>query len=152
MRKLSFALSALAIAAVTAGVALAADSSNMGSMGAKMNNVFHVNPMTKSGQQGTVTITPVSADKTKVVISITNEPVGAIQPAHIHKGNCEHPGAVIIPLTDVVAGHSMTIVNKPIGQVSITGDSVNIHKSAAQINVYVGCADLHNITGNMGNM
>jgi hypothetical protein len=146
MRKLSFALSALAIAAATAGVALAANSMNSESMGSKPNNVFPFNPMTMSGQKGTVTITPMGADKTKVVIAITGEPQGAIEPAHVHKGNCEHPGAVIIPLTDVVAGHSMTIVNQPVSKVSITGDSVNVHKSAAQLNVYVSCADLKTIS------
>src|SRR5215469_10006473 len=145
MRKLSLALFALAIAAATAGVAFAASSGSMSSMGSHPNNVFHFNPMIQSGQQGTVTITPMGADKTKVVISLTGAPQGAIEPAHFHKGNCDHPGAVIIPLTDVVAGHSMTIVNKPISQVSITGDSVNVHKSEAQLNQIVACANVKNI-------
>jgi hypothetical protein len=151
MRKLSLALFALAIAAATAGVAFAASSTgSMSSMGSHPNNVFHFNPMTKSGQQGTVTITPMGADKTKVVISLTGAPVGAIEPAHIHKGQCDisdpgHFGPVVIPLTDVVAGHSMTIVNEPISKVAVTGDSVNVHKSAAQINQVEACANVKNI-------
>jgi len=156
MRKLSFALFALAIAAATAGVAFAASSGgSMSSMGSHSNNVFHFNPMTKGGQQGTVTITPVSATKTKVVIALTGAPEGAIEPAHIHKGQCDlsdpgHFGPVVIPLTDVVAGHSMTIVNEPVSKVAVTGDSVNVHQSAARLNQVVACANVKSIPqGNM---
>ena len=150
MRKLVLGLAALAIVAVTAYVAFAdtMSNSNMTSNSEPcMNgstaipNCFQFNPMHASGQQGTVVMTPMG-NKTKVVINLTGAPEGAIEPAHVHKGNCAHPGAVIIPLTDVVAGHSTTVVNKPIAQVSMTGDSINVHKSAAQLNLYVACADL----------
>jgi hypothetical protein len=92
-------------------------------------------------QCGTITFTP-SGEKTRVVISITGEPAGAIEPSHIHKGVCGHPGSVIYPLTDVVAGHSTTVVNAPISKVVVAGDSVNIHKSAAQLNQYMACGNL----------
>lgn len=150
MRKLSLGLAALAIVAVTAYAALAQPTSSpnmMSNANPCMNGSTMIagcsqfNPMNKSGQGGTVIMT-AQGDKTKVVINLTGEPEGAIEPAHVHKGNCEHPGDVIYPLTDVVAGHSTTVVNAPIAQVSMTGDSVNVHKSKAQLNIYMACADL----------
>jgi hypothetical protein len=157
MRKLSLGLAALAIVAVTAYVALAQPTSSPSTMMASPNSMSNskpcmngsmaivgcsqFNPMNASGQQGTVIMT-AQGDKTKVVINLTGALEGAIEPAHVHKGNCQHPGDVIYPLTDVVAGHSTTIVNAPIAQVSMTGDSVNVHKSKAQLNLYVACADL----------
>ncbi|MBV8282836.1 MAG: hypothetical protein JO347_12360 [Candidatus Eremiobacteraeota bacterium] len=146
MRKFSLGFAALAIVAVTASVALADD------MMSSKGNTFPFNPMSQSGQKGTVTVmsvapsacqktTPSATACTKVVIALTGEPEGAVQPAHIHKGDCAHPGAVIIPLTDVVGGASVTLVPKPISDVLITGDSVNTHKSASQLNIYMACAD-----------
>ncbi|MBV8222895.1 MAG: hypothetical protein JO293_06000 [Candidatus Eremiobacteraeota bacterium] len=146
MRKLSLGLAALAIVAVAASVALA--DNMMSSKG----NTYPFNPLNQSGEKGTVTVTsvapgacqkttPAATACTKVVIALTGEPDGAVQPTHIHKGDCAHPGAVIIPLTDVVGGASVTLVPKAIGDVLIPGDSVNTHKSAAQLNLYMACAD-----------
>lgn len=142
MRKLSFSLAVLAIVAGTACIALADATPNADMAGATgPAQTYPFNPMTQSGQKGTLTLVPMG-DNTRVIITLTGEPDGAIQPAHIHKGDCANPGAVIIPLTDVVAGHSMTVVKLPIGKVAIPGDSANVHQSAAKLNVYVACADI----------
>ncbi|HME80912.1 MAG TPA: hypothetical protein VKF82_02435 [Candidatus Eremiobacteraceae bacterium] len=147
MRKFSFGLAAIAMVAGTACVALAAnpppvEGGNMMAP-AKGQLVFKFNPIGGGTQKGTVTLVPMG-EKTKVTISLTGEPEGAIEPSHFHKGNCAHPGAVTYPLTDVVAGSSVTVVNAPISKLAIAGDSVNVHKSAAQLNVYMACADLGN--------
>jgi hypothetical protein len=149
MRKFSYGLVALMMVAALASIALAGTTGNgsTSSMegGGNMKNqpsVYKVKQLgVGKGQNGTVSLQAMG-EKTKVVIEITNEPAGAIEPSHVHVGNCAHPGKVIYPLTDVVAGHSTTIVDAPISKIAITGNSVNIHKSAAQLNLYLSCADL----------
>ena len=67
---------------------------------------------------------------------------GARSRVRIHVGNCKHPGGVKVPLTDVVAGTSVTIVKKPLSEVMVAGTSVNVHKSKNEISVYVACGDI----------
>jgi hypothetical protein len=142
MRKFSYGLLAVAVIAASTAIALAGPNPPMSENGPKeVGTSFKFNPMNKSAQQGTVTMAAVG-NKTRVTIAITNEPNGAIEPAHVHVGNCAHPGAVIYPLTDVVAGHSVTLVPAPLSKVQVTGNSVNVHKSAAQLNLYMACANL----------
>jgi hypothetical protein len=150
MRRGSFFVALIAVSVASASIAIAGPTpptpgSGAMSMGAgtqtyKIGSATGSGP-SRTGQIGTLTLTPVGG-KTRVVIAITGEPTGAIEPAHIHKGVCGHPGAVIWPLTDVVAGHSTTLVNAPISKVAVPGDSVNIHKSAAQLNQYMACGNL----------
>ncbi len=96
-----------------------------------------------SGENGTVTLTPVSANSTRVTISITGEPSGASQPAHIHVGTCAklnlHPRWA---LTNVEEGASATVV--PVGMPTLTtGDyAVNVHLSSTAMQRSVSCADL----------
>jgi hypothetical protein len=146
-RALSF-IALIAVAAASAGIAIAAptsptvvsDAMAPGVMIYKIGSATGTGP-SRTGQTGTITLTPVG-EKTKVVINITGEPEGAIQPTHIHKGPCGHPGAVIWPLTDLVAGHSTTMVNAPISKVNIVGDSLNTHRSAAQLNQIMACGNI----------
>ena len=142
MHKFSYGLAFVAMTVATVGIALAVNTPpNTGSGKLAQSQVFKFNPTGQSGQSGTVTITAQGAT-TKVVIALTGEPSGAHQPAHIHVGDCAHPGAVKIPLTDIVGGHSTTIIDKPYSQVVVAGTSVNTHKSAAELNVYKACANL----------
>ncbi|HEV2909700.1 MAG TPA: hypothetical protein VGX02_10540 [Candidatus Eremiobacteraceae bacterium] len=141
MRKFSYGLLAVAVIAASTAIALAGPNPPMSENGPKTGTAFKFNPMNKSAQQGTVTMV-AAGSKTRVTIALTGEPMGAIEPAHVHVGNCAHPGAVIYPLTDVVAGHSVTLVNAPLSKVQVTGNSVNVHKSAAQLNLYMACANL----------
>lgn len=138
MHKFSYGLAFVAMTVATVGIALAVNPA-----GSKptQSQVFKLNPTGQSGQSGTVTITAQGAT-TRVVIALTGEPAGAHQPAHIHVGDCTHPGGVKFPLTDVVGGHSTTIIDKPYSQVVVAGTSVNTHKSAAELNVYKACANL----------
>jgi Cu/Zn superoxide dismutase len=143
MRKFSYGLAFVAMTVATVGIALAVDTPPNNTEGGKpaQSQVFKLNPTGQSGQSGTVTITSQGAT-TKVVIALTGEPDGAHQPTHIHVGDCAHPGAVKIPLTDIVAGHSTTVIAKPYSEVVVAGTSINTHKSLAEINVYKACANL----------
>lgn len=96
-----------------------------------------------SGENGTVTLTPITATSTRVTISVTGEPSGASQPAHIHVGTCarldSHPKW---GLKDVEEGASVTAV--PVGIKTLTGDDyvVNVHLSSTAITHYVACSEL----------
>jgi plastocyanin len=96
-----------------------------------------------SDQSGTATLTE-EAGKTKVSVVLDQAPANANQPAHIHAGACPNPGAVVYPLTNVVAGRSETTLDVSLedllGQLPL---AINIHKSAAEIGTYVSCGDIN---------
>ena len=64
----------------------------------------------RDGSQPGAAILTAQASKTQVDLFIKPLP-GAIQPAHIHVGDCPVPGDVKYPLTDVVDGKSTTVVD-----------------------------------------
>lgn len=95
-----------------------------------------------SGESGLATLIGVK-NQTKVVIHIGGEPKDAVQPAHIHLGSCPNPGAVVYPLTNVVNGNSVTLLDVKLSDIQKQGPlAVNVHKSAAEIKTYVSCGDL----------
>lgn len=95
-----------------------------------------------SGESGTATLTEVDG-KVVITLDLTGAPASVTQPAHIHAGSCAAIGAVVYPLTSPVDGKSKTTL-------AVTMDellqglplALNVHKSAAQPNVYVTCGDL----------
>ena len=95
-----------------------------------------------SGQQGKAVLTEV-AGKTQVVVTMTGGSFTAPQPAHIHVGACPTPGAVKYGLTNLVAGASTTTIDATIEQLRTSLPlAINVHKSAAETNVYTACGDL----------
>lgn len=95
-----------------------------------------------SGQTGTAVLSEESG-KTKVVVSVTGEPKGAVEPAHIHMGACPTPGTVLYPLTNVVDGKSETTIAATFADLkSQLPLAINLHESAALIKNYVACGDL----------
>jgi len=104
-------------------------------------------------QTGTATLTAMGS-QTEVVVSIDVSPDGAAveQPAHVHAGTCDTLGAVEYPLTNVVNGASTTVIDATLASIQ-TGDfSINIHKSGAEIGVYVSCGDIPASTGTPGDV
>lgn len=95
-----------------------------------------------SGVAGTVTLTAVTAERTRVEIVV--EPAGhASMPAHIHPGSCdelvpqpEHP------LENVVAGVSVTEVAASIDELLQGGQALNLHRSNTEMEIYTACVDL----------
>jgi len=65
------------------------------------------------------------------------------QPAHIHVGSCPTPGAVKYPLSSVVDGKSETVLTVSTKDI-LAGLplSINVHKSADEIGVYLACGDI----------
>src|SRR6185437_13820241 len=91
-----------------------------------------------SGQNGTATLTAMG-NQTQVVINITGEPSGASEPDHIHTGTCANLGGVKYPLQNTVNGTSTTMVNVSLATLHSGTFAINLHKSAAEIGVYVAC-------------
>ena len=95
-----------------------------------------------SGVTGTVTLTSVNAERTRVEIVV--EAAGhASMPAHIHPGTCdelvpqpEHP------LENVIGGTSVTEVAAPIGELLSGGQALNLHRSNTEMETYTACVDL----------
>ncbi len=96
----------------------------------------------KSGEKGAALLEDIDG-KLRVTLTLTGEPKGGSQPAHIHVGLCPTPGAVKYPLTNVVNGKSVTTLDLTISDLLSMGDmAINVHKSVADINVYVACGDV----------
>jgi len=102
-----------------------------------------IDPQNGSGISGTATLTDLGNGQTRVDISVTGFQGGTPSPAHIHLGTCAtlNP-AVLYPLTDVVNGTSTTTVNVTTATLLAQPHAINIHKSAQEATVYVGCGTI----------
>jgi hypothetical protein len=95
-----------------------------------------------SGQNGTATLMP-DGNKTKVVIEIPNMPSGVAEPAHIHMGRCDNlDKAPKWNLEAVKGGRSVTVVPVPLDTILKDKTAINIHKSAAEAQIYVSCGNI----------
>lgn len=97
--------------------------------------------LNKSGESGTATLEEVNG-KTVVTLSLTGFPTNA-QPAHIHVGSCPGVGAVKYPLTSVVSGKSVTMLDVPLSQLDKELPlAINVHQSAEDSKTYTACGQL----------
>ncbi len=96
----------------------------------------------KSKEEGSATITKMG-NKIKVTLTVTGAPKGSLQPAHIHSGSCDKPGAIKYPLADLMNGASEKTVNVSYEQlISELPLSINVHKSIKDIKTYVACGNV----------
>ncbi len=81
--------------------------------------------------------------KVVVTIDLAGEPKDISQPAHLHVGTCQNPGAIKYPLSNVVGGKSVTTLNVSYNQLKKDLPLIaNVHKSDAEIKIYVACGDV----------
>jgi hypothetical protein len=93
--------------------------------------------LNNSGESGTAELTEENG-KVKVEIRLTGAPAGISQPSHIHMGSTPTFGDVKYPLNNVVDGRSETILNVTMEALLAQRPlAINVHKSAAEIGVYV---------------
>jgi len=104
--------------------------------------VVVLNEQNNSGEYGNVTLTEKDGNVV-VSVMVNNAPRGVAQPAHIHAGSCIALGDVVYPMTNVVNGKSETTLKVTMDELKNKMPlSINVHKSAAQANVYVSCGNL----------
>jgi hypothetical protein len=104
----------------------------------------------ESGFDGEAMLEEVDDDTTRVTIELRN-PSEDSQPAHIHKGSCENlDPQPAYPLDNVADGASTTEVDVALGDLVGQGYAVNVHKSAAEAEVYVACGDIEESAGEPG--
>lgn len=93
-------------------------------------------------ESGTATITPAGEGKVTVVVEAKNAPSGP-QPSHIHEGTCANPNPQPkYPLSDVKDGKAESTVDTTLEDLQSEDYYVNIHKSAAEVDVVVACGDI----------
>ncbi|MHB1215212.1 MAG: hypothetical protein ACYCY9_09515 [Thiobacillus sp.] len=98
--------------------------------------------LNNSGQNGSATLSP-EGNKTRVVIEIPNAPAGVAQPAHIHLGRCDKlDKAPKWNLEAVKGGRSVTVVPVSLDTILKDKTAINIHKSAAEAQIYVSCGNI----------
>ena len=96
-----------------------------------------------SGEVGDVSLYP-QGQNTRVVVTISGEPPGRTQPAHMHRGQtCDNiDPKPAYPLHNVVNGKSSTIVNIPVDRLLSGNYAVNVHSSPTNMTRYVSCGHL----------
>jgi len=98
--------------------------------------------LNNSGQTGTATLTP-QGNTTRVVIQMLNAPTNVAQPAHIHLGSCDKlDKAPKWNLEAVKDGRSITTVPVSLDTILKEKTAINIHKSAAEAQIYVSCGNI----------
>lgn len=97
-----------------------------------------------SKEMGTAVLKEVNGN-TEVTVTMKGQPAGVAQPAHIHKGSCPAVGDVLYPLTSPKDGAASVTVLKETTIADLKTHpalAINVHKSAAESNVYVACGNL----------
>ncbi len=91
----------------------------------------------------------------------------APHPVHIHTGNCDELGEVVVPLTDLVepegervgqrnrasqGATSFTSVPLPLDAILGADHAINAHLSADQIDVYIACGEIGGVVAPDGSL
>lgn len=101
-----------------------------------------LDPLNGSKEDGVAQLVS-EGGKTRVFLTINNPPRNIPQPAHIHVGSCPGVGEIKYPLSDVVEGHSETLINASLNDLKQQLPlAVNVHKSSSEAKTYVSCAQL----------
>lgn len=104
--------------------------------------VIVLSEQNNSGMSGTATFTEANGS-TIVKINLAGAPVTGAQPAHIHTGTCANIGGVVYPITSLVNGTSETTINASLDAIMAELPlALNVHKSQAEMSVYMACGDL----------
>jgi hypothetical protein len=112
---------------------------------AMSGTVLNINmgAMNGSKQDGSASVTD-KGNGVEVLVKLSNEPKGASEPEHIHKGTCKNLDPVPWkPLENVVDGKATTMVpGVTVAELKKGTYAINVHKSANDLKTYVSCGDL----------
>jgi hypothetical protein len=96
-----------------------------------------------SGITGGAILTELEGGDTAVTIGVVAVGFAEPMPAHVHEGTCDDLDPTPkYPLNDVATGASNTVIEVGLDELLATPHAVNIHKSAAEADVYVACAEI----------
>jgi hypothetical protein len=96
-----------------------------------------------SGITGGAILTDLGDGETAVTIGVVAIGFADPMPAHIYEGTCDDvEEAAKFPLTDVAVGSSNTVIDAEIEELTATPHALDIHKSAAEDDIVVACADI----------
>jgi hypothetical protein len=104
---------------------------------------INMGAMNGSKQDGSASVTN-KGNGVEVVVTLNNEPKGASEPSHIHKGTCKNiDPAPWKPLKNVVNGKGTTMLpGVTVADLKKGTYAINVHKSANDLQTYVSCGDL----------
>lgn len=106
------------------------------------SRTFRLATLNDSGVTGTVTLTDVGSDRTRVEIKAAAAGYPDM-PAHIHPGTCaELIPQPKFPLANVVDGTSMTVVPATLAELTRDALAVNLHASNDDLKTYTACVEL----------
>ncbi|MBI4098338.1 MAG: hypothetical protein HY426_04865 [Candidatus Levybacteria bacterium] len=98
-----------------------------------------INEQNSSNESGIATVNEVNG-KVTVNLKLTGATSSIPQPAHLHKGICDNPGNVVFPLTSVVNGESMTVLEVDMAEFNDKLPLIlNVHRSEQESDVYTAC-------------
>lgn len=105
---------------------------------------IQLDELNDSGQYGTARLDENEDGQLVVTVNLVGGNFEQPQPAHIHVGSCPGIGAIEYPLTSVVDGSSITILDVTLDEVTNVpgGLALNVHQSAEQADIYTACGDL----------
>ncbi len=103
--------------------------------------VIPLGELNSSGQTGIATLIAMGG-QTEVIVSIASGAAGVAQPIHVHSGTCDTLGGVEHPLTSVVDGSSVTVIDATLSSLMGGANAVNIHLSGDEVGTYVACGDI----------
>jgi hypothetical protein len=112
--------------------------------GIALNQVFlQFEAQNDSGITGGGIMTELDGGETAVTIGVVAIGFADPMPAHVHEGTCDDlDPRPKYPLNDVATGASNTVINTGLDDLLATPHAVNVHKSAAEADVYVACAEI----------
>lgn len=143
-------IAALGALALTGCSSSSSSSSPSASAGGVTVNLTAQN---NSGVNGTATLT-AQGTETLVTLTLTGQPDGSFEPAHIHTGTCANldPTPQYF-LTDsgtsstggqlwVQNGKATALVNVPLATLQASPHAINVHQSPTDLPAYVSCGDI----------
>ena len=107
--------------------------------------VLHITTPAGDQQTGTAVLTS-NGDQTTIEVNVEPSAPEA-QPMHVHFGTCARIGNIAHDLENVIRGHSLTILDVPLNQLTTIDRLINIHVSFNDFPTSTGCVELPIIPG-----
>lgn len=97
-----------------------------------------------TAQTGTVRFTEILPTQLRVIANIENPKAGVAQAIHIHEGQCDNLGRIVLPLQSLVDGNSVSTVDSNFYNLFNLGInySVAVHQSVENLANVTACGNI----------